>query len=206
MWRTGSGAPLRTLPRGNIGASRHAAPRRDQDFAREFLSRCVKPTSVVISASFHGVPNASRHALCFKSLSLSQNCETAGHEANNTRQMCLRHEGNAAMKTIVNRLWAEQTGAIVSAEIMLVGTILVLGVIVGLKSVRDSVVTELADVGQAIANVNQSYCYSGTSGHAASSGGGHYQDQSDFCDTNGGGDNCPTAKCVNVAAWTGSES
>ena len=110
------------------------------------------------------------------------------------------------MKITIKRLWSEQTGAIVSAEIMLVGTILVLGVIVGLKSVRDSVVTELADVAQAVANVNQSYCYSGTSGHAASSGGGHYQDQADFCDNNNSSDNCPTAKCVNVAAWGGSES
>lgn len=109
------------------------------------------------------------------------------------------------MKTTIKRFWAEQTGAIVSAEIMLVGTILVLGVIVGLKSVRDSVVTELADVGQAISNVNQSYCYSGTSGHAASSGGGHYQDQADFCDNGNNNDSCPTAKCVNVAAWGGSE-
>ncbi|MCE9607109.1 MAG: hypothetical protein K8U03_19670 [Planctomycetia bacterium] len=110
------------------------------------------------------------------------------------------------MKTIINRLWAEQTGAIVSAEVMLVATILVLGVIVGLKSVRDSVVTELADVAQAVSNVNQSYCYSGVSGHAASSGGGHYQDQADFCDNGNSNDNCPTAKCVNVAAWAGSES
>jgi uncharacterized protein YoxC len=109
------------------------------------------------------------------------------------------------MKITIKRLWSEQTGAIVSAEIMLVGTILVLGVIVGLKSVRDSVVTELADVGQAISNVNQSYCYSGTSGHAASSGGGHYQDQSDFCDTNNSDDNGSNAKCVSVAAWGGSE-
>ena len=56
------------------------------------------------------------------------------------------------MKLVLARLWKEDAGAVVSAEIMLVGTILVIGVIVGLKSVRDSVVTELADVAQAIAN------------------------------------------------------
>ncbi len=109
------------------------------------------------------------------------------------------------MKTVINRLWTEQTGAIVSAEVMLVATILVLGVIVGLKSVRDSVATELADVGQAFSNINQSYSYSGTSGHAASSGGGRYEDKADFCDNNNN-DHCPSAKCVNVAAWGGSES
>ena len=108
------------------------------------------------------------------------------------------------MKTNFCRLWNEDLGAVVSAEIMLVATILVLGVIVGLKSVRDSVATELADVGQAFANINQSYCYSGTSGHGASSGGGHFQDKQDYCDNNHG---CPgqESKCVNVAAWAGSE-
>ncbi|MBL9093864.1 MAG: hypothetical protein JNL96_21790 [Planctomycetaceae bacterium] len=111
------------------------------------------------------------------------------------------------MKTMFHRLWAEETGAVVSAEIMLAGTILVLGVIVGLKSVRDSVVTELADVAQAFANINQSYCYSGTTGHAASTGGGHFKDSQDFCDANGypygGGQE---SKCVNVAAYADSES
>ena len=110
------------------------------------------------------------------------------------------------MQKLAQRFWSDEVGAIVSAEVMLAATILVLGVIVGLKSVRDSVATELADVGQAFSNVNQSYCYSGTSGHAASSGGGHYEDKADFCDNNGNNSHCPTAKCVNVAAWSGSES
>ncbi len=43
---------------------------------------------------------------------------------------------------MIRRLWKEEAGAIVSAEIMLIASILVIGVIVGLKSVRDSVVTE----------------------------------------------------------------
>jgi Flp pilus assembly pilin Flp len=110
------------------------------------------------------------------------------------------------MKTLLTRFWSDDCGAIISAEIMLVATILVLGVIVGLKSVRDSVVTELADVAQAVANVNQSYCFSGVSGHAANSSGGDFNDRTDFCDTNnswGGGQN---SKCVNVAAFAGFES
>lgn len=109
------------------------------------------------------------------------------------------------MKTTITRLWTEDVGAVISAEIMLVATILVLGVIVGLKSVRDSVVTELADVAQAIANVNQSYCYSGVTGHAAHSGGGHFQDQTDNCDTNAYPYGGQESKCVSVAAWPGNE-
>ncbi len=104
------------------------------------------------------------------------------------------------MKTTIARLFNETDGAIVSAEIILVMTILVLGTIVGLKSVRDSVVSELADVAQAIANVNQSYCYSGVCGHAGHSSGGDFQDQKDFCDTAWGGGG-QQSKCVNVAAF-----
>jgi hypothetical protein len=110
------------------------------------------------------------------------------------------------MKNNLIRLWNEETGAIVSAEIMLVATILVLGVIVGLKSVRDSVVTELADVAQAVANVSQSYHFSGVDGHCAKSGGGCYEDKQDFCDTPWGGGNGDNAKCVNVAGWANPES
>src|SRR5687767_11233455 len=109
--------------------------------------------------------------------------------------------GAATMKNFFHRLWAEQTGAIVSAEVMLAASILVIGVIVGLKSVRDSVVTELADVAQAVANVSQSYHYSGVEGHGSESGGGCYEDKQDFCDTPWGDGNGDNAKCVNVAAW-----
>jgi Flp pilus assembly pilin Flp len=110
-----------------------------------------------------------------------------------------RIKKESTMTNTFKRFWNEQDGAIVSAEIMLIATILVIGVIVGLKSVRDSVVTELADVAQAFANINQSYSYSGVCGHAAFSAGANFSDQTDFCDTfanNFGGQN---SKCVNVA-------
>ena len=96
---------------------------------------------------------------------------------------------------MLKRLWNEEVGAIVSAEIMLVATILVIGAIVGLKSVRDSVVTELADVAQALGNVNQSYSYSGVSGHHAFSAGAAFTDNADFCD-NAGATDAGNSKCV----------
>ena len=108
---------------------------------------------------------------------------------------------------MLKRLWSEEVGAIVSAEIMLVATILVIGMIVGLKSVRDSVVTELADVAQAFANVSQSYSYSGVAGHHAFSGAGSFTDASDFCDSNSYPyDGAQESKCVNVAAFAFTES
>ena len=100
----------------------------------------------------------------------------------------------------MNRLWNEETGAIISAEIMLVATILVLGVIVGLKSVRDSVVTELADVAQALANVSQSYSFSAVSGHHAYTGGGLFTDLRDFCDTESATSDAGNSKCVSICS------
>ena len=88
-----------------------------------------------------------------------------------------------------------------SAEIMLVATILVIGMIVGLKSVRDAVLTELADVAQAISNVDQSYSYSGVDGHAAYSTGSSYTDSADFCDDDADTDadaNTSQGRCINV--------
>lgn len=103
------------------------------------------------------------------------------------------------MKALLLRLWNDQSGAIVSAEIMLIASILVIGVIVGLKSLRDSIVTELADVAQAIANVNQSFSFSGVSGHHAFTAGGAFSDQADFCDTADMSD-AGNSKCVLICS------
>ncbi len=102
----------------------------------------------------------------------------------------------------MNRLWNEETGAIISSEYMLVATILVLGVIVGLKSVRDSVVTELADVAQALANVSQSYSFSAVSGHHAYTGGGLFTDGRDFCDSDAATTDAGNSKCVLICSNT----
>ena len=80
------------------------------------------------------------------------------------------------------KLWNDEAGAIVSAEMVLVATILVVGMVTGLTSLRDAAVTELADVAQAIAQLDQSYSYGGIDGHCASSAGSQYLDAADFCD------------------------
>lgn len=88
------------------------------------------------------------------------------------------------------RLAREEDGAIISAELMLVGTILVIGMVVGLKSVRDAVVTELSDVAQAMNSSSQKFSGRGGWGGGGWGGGGW-----------GGG-----GSCVNVAAGAGAES
>jgi Flp pilus assembly pilin Flp len=88
---------------------------------------------------------------------------------------------------MLKKLWNDEAGAIISAELVLIATILVIGVIVGLASLRDAVVTELADVGQAISQVNQSYEYTGILGHLNFTAGSIFIDLPDFCDNLGGG-------------------
>jgi hypothetical protein len=96
---------------------------------------------------------------------------------------------------MLKKLWNDEVGALLSAEFVLLATILVLGAIVGLKAVQEAIVTELADVGQAIAEVNQSYTWSSTTGHTAATAGSTWLDSGDFCDGNG---TVANARCVVV--------
>jgi Flp pilus assembly pilin Flp len=65
----------------------------------------------------------------------------------------------------MKRFWEDQCGAILSAELVLLMTILVIGMIVGLKALQDAVVNELGDVAAAIGALNQSYSFSGIQGN-----------------------------------------
>ena len=68
------------------------------------------------------------------------------------------------MMLITTALWADERGFVVSAELVLVGTVVVLGMITGLACVRQAVVAELEDVAGAVGSLNQSYYYSGMHG------------------------------------------
>ena len=98
--------------------------------------------------------------------------------------------------SLIKRLWNDEAGFVVSAELILVATIAVLGLIVGLTSVRDAVTSELSDVAGAIQDVDQSYTYLGIRGHSGSVAGSDFLDRLDFCDSvddpNGDDDNCIT--------------
>jgi hypothetical protein len=87
------------------------------------------------------------------------------------------------MKKMFLSLWNEEAGFIVSAELILVATLLVLGMVVGLQTVRDTVITELADTATAIGQINQSYSYGGATGHNSSVAGSFFTDLQDFCDS-----------------------
>lgn len=99
---------------------------------------------------------------------------------------------------MLRKLWNDEAGSIVSAEVVLVATILVVGAVTGLTSVRDAVVTELADVGKAIANVDQSFTVTDVLSHSSATASFGYSDGLDFCDTPGTGAAGPPARCLVV--------
>lgn len=83
---------------------------------------------------------------------------------------------------MLTKLWHDEAGAIVSAELVLIATILVIAMVTGLSSLRDAVVTELADVGAAIAAQDQSYTIGRIEAHSAAIAASIFLDESDFCD------------------------
>jgi len=61
------------------------------------------------------------------------------------------------MKALWNELIENESGVILSAELILIVTIAVLGLVTGLSCVQQAVVYELTDIGMAISALNQSY-------------------------------------------------
>jgi len=91
---------------------------------------------------------------------------------------------------MLTQLLRDEGGFIISAELVLVATICVIGLVVGLSEVQHSINAELNDVADAIGALNQSYFTSGFHKidfngvvHAASYGS-IFTDFSDACDNN----------------------
>ena len=55
----------------------------------------------------------------------------------------------------------KEAGFIVSAELVLIATILVIGMLVGMVVIRDAVTAEMDDVAEAIGALDQSYFFQG---------------------------------------------
>lgn len=101
-----------------------------------------------------------------------------------------------------------QAGFIVTIELLLLATILVIGLIVGMTNVRDSVLAELSDVSESIGALNQGYqitAVANAAGTAATAGSAW----ADAPDTNGlkpidTGSGNSTSELVFTPAPTGS--
>ncbi len=61
-------------------------------------------------------------------------------------------------------LWNDERGFIISMELILVATILVLGLMVGMSCLANAVVAEYQDLGWAVRSLNQSYYFGGFRG------------------------------------------
>jgi Flp pilus assembly pilin Flp len=87
------------------------------------------------------------------------------------------------MSNTLKKLWNDETGLIVSGELVLICTLGVLAMVVGLHAVAKSINAEMNDVAGAFGALDQSYWYAGLSksGYAAVAGGG-YIDAGDYCD------------------------
>lgn len=68
------------------------------------------------------------------------------------------------MTSYAKKLWSDDAGAIIAAEYLFVVTILVIGTIVGLASVREAINTELTEVGNALLALSQGFTISGIQG------------------------------------------
>lgn len=105
------------------------------------------------------------------------------------------------LRTLLN----DEAGFIVSAELVLIATILVIGLIVGLSQVQYAVVEELNDVAHAIGSLNQGYYFSGFSAEKGAAGdtvksttyGSSFHDNADQCDSACSDITCdsPVAEC-----------
>ena len=112
------------------------------------------------------------------------------------------------MTRTIKRLWLDEQAFVASMDLILISTILVLGLIVGLVSLRDQIVQEFGDMAVALGNLNQSYSFAAVT-IADPNGdtvvaGSSFIDQADFCElgtTEGSGDNDPAGQppaCIDV--------
>lgn len=86
------------------------------------------------------------------------------------------------MKMLYSQLLNDEAGFIVSAELVLVSTIVVLGMIVGLSELSLNINNELEDVGSAFGSMKQTYHVAGMKGHKGCTTGSSFYDAPDFCD------------------------
>jgi hypothetical protein len=73
--------------------------------------------------------------------------------------------------TMLKRLWSDESGAILSAELLLLMVILVIGLTVGMVALRDAIVAQFGELALSIAQVDTGYGWAGIS-YAQSLDGG----------------------------------
>ena len=116
------------------------------------------------------------------------------------------------LHSTAKRLWGEEAGFIVSTDLILISALLVIGLLVGLVSLRDQIVQELGDVAVAVGNLNQSYSFAGHSvtfaGMTFTVAGSSFADASDFGENGMGEANTdpPNAEPAGIEVSAGATS
>lgn len=75
-----------------------------------------------------------------------------------------RPKSCASPAQLAQSLYRDECGAILSAELVIIGTILILGLIVGLAQFRHALIGEFQDLSLAFSGLNQSYGFTGFRG------------------------------------------
>ena len=83
---------------------------------------------------------------------------------------------------MLKNFWNQESGAIISAELVLVLTVAVLAMVVGLSGVATAVTGELGDLAEAFGAMDQSYIVGGHAGCCATTSGSAWGDEPDKCD------------------------
>ncbi|MFO0998995.1 MAG: hypothetical protein U0936_01545 [Planctomycetaceae bacterium] len=78
---------------------------------------------------------------------------------------------------LLAKLWRDETGVLLSAEAVVVGTVAVVGLTTGLTVVAKSVNEELQDVAFAIRSLDQSYSIPAIEGCGAKTAGSSFQQE-----------------------------
>lgn len=85
------------------------------------------------------------------------------------------------MRSVCLSLWRDEHGFLASSETVLLGTILIIGTIAGLTTVRDTIATELGDVAHSLLVMDHSYSYAAAETDCGTAAGSVYLDRFDFC-------------------------
>lgn len=84
---------------------------------------------------------------------------------------------------LLKRFYHDDAAFVISAELTLIATVAIIGLITGMVAIRDAVVSELSDVAGAMQDLNQSYSYNRVTGHSGWTYGSSWTDARDWCDT-----------------------
>ncbi len=109
----------------------------------------------------------------------------------------------------LGRLCADTSGAVLSIEMILISTVVIIGLLAGLSAYRDAIVQELGDSAAGVASLQQSFSVqsvslSGRYGdipYDSFVSGSTFTDRTDFCEEDLDPDGAPPM-CIEISAET----